>query len=241
MELVLDFKEADKASAGLLAAFQEALGHELPNRLVAIQGLARLLEVDVAGIGAEHRLLLARIAEGAERAHRLVRTLAQVGHLCREACSHLPTDVIEASREAGAAWSALSSGARLEYDLPKVLPPVAASRPALTRAILELLRNAALAAPSAAFPVELGGRATPSAVEVWVADHGRGLPEVPPERLFAPFQHSVSPAGLGLGLFIVRQLVACWHGAIHVRSTPETGARFALLVPRLAEGMREEG
>jgi len=167
--------------------------------------------------------------------------LAEVGRLCDAACSCLPTNPIEAAREAGAALIALSPGHRLEYDFPEALPPVLASRSSLTRALVELLRNAAQATSNLAVPIQVGGRATSAGIELWVADHGCGLQAISPERLFEPFQHSTSPAGLGLGLFLVRQLVVCWRGAIHVQSTLDSGSRFALLVPPAEQAARPGG
>src|SRR5205085_1375403 len=62
----------------LLAMLQKALGHELPNRLIAVRGLAALLELeDGARLGAEGREYLARLAAEADRAHALVFALAE--------------------------------------------------------------------------------------------------------------------------------------------------------------------
>lgn len=61
----------------LLGVLQKALGHELPNYLVAIQGLARVLEMDQAQrLDDEGKDHLRRVAVAAQRAHELTLTLA---------------------------------------------------------------------------------------------------------------------------------------------------------------------
>jgi len=84
----------------------------------------------------------------------------------------------------------------------------------------------------------VGGKRSPAAAEFWVRDNGRGLSPERLPRLFEPFASVFSEdsedAGPGLGLFLVRQLVAGWGGAIRVRSESGRGTTFTLLVPDAA-------
>src|SRR5437870_1875703 len=69
----------------LLACYRQAVGHELPNQLVAIQGLVRVLEFEEgARLSAEGRDYLQRLAAAAQRTHALLRTLAAIGRVGRE-------------------------------------------------------------------------------------------------------------------------------------------------------------
>jgi PAS domain S-box-containing protein len=67
--------------------------------------------------------------------------------------------------------------------------------------------------------------------------HNLGDP-IPPERLatiFEPFRRGTSasnPGGLGLGLFIVQQIVAAHGGTVGVTSTREGGTTFSLRLPK---------
>lgn len=236
--------EAGRDPAGsLLACYQQALGHELPNRLVSLQGLARLL-ADGEGrhLGPEGREYLGRLADLARQTDRLVRALADIGRLCRDARAGGPTAVEEVAREAAAEVHVLYDGPPIVYDFPQDLPAAAVSRQSLYQVLVQLLRNAVRAVgagrPPSSFPekagpaagrVQVGARRAAGGVEVWVADDGPGLPPLPPERLFAPFQRGGD--GPGLGLFLVRQVVACWGGCLRVESEPGQGTRFTLLVP----------
>jgi signal transduction histidine kinase len=75
--------------------------------------------------------------------------------------------------------------------------------------------------------------------------HNEGPPS-PPERLgiiFEPFRRfagdegpSSSTSGLGLGLYIVEQIVRAHGGELGVRSTREEGTTFTVRLPRFADG-----
>jgi signal transduction histidine kinase len=235
MNLVEDFRQgpppARAVADGLLDCFQEALGHQLPNHFVALQGLARLLqETEGPRLSAEGREYLGRLATLAGQSARLVRALAELGRLCRDAHTGGPVSPAEVAREAAAEVQASDGAAAITYDFPPDLPAARVSRPPLTQALVQLLRNAVRAAKGGVARVRLGGRAVPGGAEVWVADDGPGLPPLTPGQLFAPFRPGPRE-GLGLGLFLVRQLVARWGGRLRVESRPGAGACFTLFLP----------
>jgi signal transduction histidine kinase len=239
MEIALDFLRpcgADPARPALehaerlLACFQTALGHELPNRLVALQGLARMLQME-EGIGAEARQLLESLAAQARRADELVRALAAVGRLRREARAGGPADPAEVVVEAAVEANLLSRSRPVEYHLAEPLPLLPVSRAGLHRALLELLSNAVRSGVAGRpLAVRLCARPAEGGVEFRVADNGRGLDEARASRLFEPFCPGQEGAGHGLGLFLVRQLVAEWGGALRVQSAPGQGTAVAVLV-----------
>ena len=56
--------------------------------------------------------------------------------------------------------------------------------------------------------------------------------------MFGRFERAVSPrnyGGLGLGLFIARQIAEAHGGAIALRSSPGEGARFVVELPLEAD------
>jgi signal transduction histidine kinase len=217
----------------LLDCWRQALGHELPNHFVAIVGLSHLLEGSQTDrLEEEGRVCLERLTAAARRGGRLVTALADLDRLCREARSEQGVSLVEVAHEAAAEVRLLCAEAVIEYDFQTDLPSLAVSRRALHQVLVHLLRNAVQAAvPSRPLRVEVGGRPHPDGVEWWVRDNGRGLSLIRPETLFDAFANpGRGSAGQGLGLFLVRQLIAAWHGALRVHSEPGEGTTFTLLV-----------
>lgn len=70
-----------------------------------------------------------------------------------------------------------------------------------------------------------------------ISDEGRGIPERDRETLFNAFyrtrdaNESAVP-GLGLGLYIVRELVLAHDGEIFIDEAPGGGARFNIALPK---------
>ena len=118
----------------------------------------------------------------------------------------------------------------------------------IEQALLNLVNNAVNYAPGSA-RIDVGlrrvnstaedGTVTPMA-EITVRDYGKGIAPEDMSRLFTRFyQVRVSNAewvkGLGLGLFITRQIVEAHGGTISVASTMGEGTTFAIRLPISAE------
>jgi signal transduction histidine kinase len=216
-----------------VACVRTALNHELPNQLVAVQGLIRLLELEAQDqLSPEGREYLQRLAAAARRAHELVRTLAEIGQIDKREESREPVPLDEAAREAAMTLKKLFPEVVFEYHFPDPVPAPTLSRSALIQVLVQLLRNAAQSAQQGQrVRVQVGGRATSSGMELWVADDGRGLSAEERQRLFEPFTRGPSQtAGQGLGLFWVRQQVEQWGGSIEVQSRPGEGSVFTISI-----------
>jgi PAS domain S-box-containing protein len=71
-----------------------------------------------------------------------------------------------------------------------------------------------------------------------VEDHGIGIAPEDQARIFERFERAVSPndiSGLGLGLYITKQIVEMHHGNIKVESTLGKGTKFTLELPFVVE------
>jgi PAS domain S-box-containing protein len=84
-------------------------------------------------------------------------------------------------------------------------------------------------------PVEVAAHDAGDMVHAEVRDSGIGIGEADTERIFGKFQRAVPAAhygGLGLGLYISKQIVEAHGGSIAVQSTPGAGATFRIALPR---------
>ncbi|MGK3965851.1 ATP-binding protein [Sorangium sp. So ce118] len=83
-------------------------------------------------------------------------------------------------------------------------------------------------------PITVGVRRRGALAELWVQDHGIGIPREVQDRIFERFERVVSFrsfGGLGLGLYITRQIIEAHGGTIRVSSAPGQGATFTVELP----------
>jgi light-regulated signal transduction histidine kinase (bacteriophytochrome) len=217
----------------LLAGYQMALGHELPNSLVSMQGLARLVLADQADrLDPDSRDLLERLADLAQRTDRMVRALAEVGRLERDPGPPEMVPLIDLVAEAVAEVKLLFNRPAIEYIIQQSMPTVLVARRGLYAVLQQLLRNAMRAVQANPAPrVEVGARPMADGLELWVADNGCGLSAAQQLHVFEAFQRDDASPGQGLGLFLVRQVVARWGGSVRVQSEAGKGATFTIRFP----------
>ena len=84
-------------------------------------------------------------------------------------------------------------------------------------------------------PVEVSQVLLGSSVAIHVRDQGGGIPARDQQRIFDPYERAVGQddrtSGLGLGLYITRQLVEAHGGTISVQSREAEGAQFSVMLP----------
>jgi PAS domain S-box-containing protein len=82
-------------------------------------------------------------------------------------------------------------------------------------------------------PIDVGMAADEHVVTYFVTDRGSGIPVEDRERVFHRFERASNSAhqGLGLGLYITRQIVEAHGGTVHVESGAEGGARLVVRLP----------
>jgi signal transduction histidine kinase len=114
---------------------------------------------------------------------------------------------------------------------------VAADRDALRQVLLNLLDNAAKYGPPGQ-TITVGAARAGDGVRLWVEDEGPGIPRGERERVWRPFERlerdvQDGPAGNGIGLSVVRDLVRLHDGATAIEDAAGGGARVVVLLPVL--------
>ncbi|MGE3260155.1 MAG: PAS domain S-box protein [Bacteriovoracia bacterium] len=102
----------------------------------------------------------------------------------------------------------------------------------LEQVFTNLLSNAAKYASGK--PVDITFSTEDKTATISVRDHGEGIPAAAQLRIFEPFERVNAKSdivGLGLGLYIVKQIVDAHGGSITVKSAPGEGAEFIVILP----------
>jgi signal transduction histidine kinase len=69
------------------------------------------------------------------------------------------------------------------------------------------------------------------AIRLVIEDNGPGMPADVRERIFTPF-FTTKPRGSGLGLPVVHRAIDAHRGVVLVDSSPGSGTRFTIIMPR---------
>lgn len=103
----------------------------------------------------------------------------------------------------------------------------------LEQVVINLISNVIKYAPGA--PVRIAVTQSEAiTTKLVVQDHGNGIPPGMDEKIFDRFERGVPAnhvSGLGLGLYIVKKIVAAHGGSVRVHSEPGKGARFVVELP----------
>lgn len=116
------------------------------------------------------------------------------------------------------------------------MPTILADEWALTKVLSNLLGNAIqYADPQRRLTVKVWIDEVDGAWQLHVKDNGIGIPKKDRERLFRRFERGSNTGGIsgnGLGLHIVKEIIAGHGGQVTFDSTEGAGTDFALTIPK---------
>jgi two-component system CheB/CheR fusion protein len=217
--------------------FVGIVAHELRTPLTALRGYLQMLNRHTAEPDADEQPMLPLAIEQADRLHQLVDELFDVTLAGRGGLAVEPALVALGPlvRETVDVAKGLSESHQFLVEEPDGELFVLADRARLQQVLLNLLTNALIhAADSPEVVIRL--RRLRRRAEIEIEDHGPGiLPDVQ-ARLFSRFERGggVQRRGLGLGLYISREIVNAHGGTIEVDSQPGEGTTFTIRLPLAA-------
>ena len=214
-----------------LREFAYSLAHDLRAPLSSIDGFSAQLEQRLTGrLDDKEQHYLRRVRAGV----RLMSDLTD-GLLSLADRAHAPLlrQTVHLSQAARIIVSRLREDQpQLAVDVQVHDTPATQGDARLLADVLEnLLGNAfKFTARTAGARIEFGAQALPNGVPVYyVKDNGAGFDPSYAYKLFGPFQrlHTAAEfAGTGIGLAIVRKIVARHGGRVWAESAPQEGATF---------------
>ncbi len=223
------------------------VSHELRTPLAAIRMYAQTLESGLLEQDPEStRQSLATIVRETEWLEATVERVLTWRSLARDqdAVDLRPGPVSGAVEDALARFRRMIVPGETELDVRiDSGRPVSHDRDALGRVVLNLLANA-YKYTGETKKIRVAVRDSGDGVEITVEDDGIGIPAADLEHVFEPFYRVESgapggPAGAGLGLAIVRQVVHLHGGEVTVSSEPGHGSAFTVRLPVAAAGGEE--
>jgi PAS domain S-box-containing protein len=245
--------EEQAARAEALAAlavreeFLSVAAHELKTPITSVRGFTELaLKQFTRAEGPNPQRVERALLTLDREAHKLSHLVSQLLDVSRVDAGQLalqrePTELTHLIREVVASAQLTTDRHTLEVHAPDAL--LAQVDPLrLEQVISNLLSNAIKYSPRGG-PIDIElTTPRPDVVSIAVRDRGIGIPVEYQDRLFERFYQARSGdrvAGMGLGLYISRQIVVLHGGHIGITSPPDGGTRFVVTLP-LDPAAREE-
>lgn len=223
--------------------FLSHVSHELRTPLTCIHQYVTLLLDGLAGpLAPEQTDHLKTVFKSVNQLHAMIRDLLEAtraeGGKLRIECRCVAIGAIVEQAIAMMRPTAEAKGVGLEVGLDHRIPLLFADPDRILEVLINLIDNAIKFTPSdGAVTVKACVQETdPSIVYVSVCDTGRGIsPEARAlifDRLYQdPDSIDNNRSGLGLGLFICRELIKLHHGNISVVSEVGHGSTFTFTLP----------
>lgn len=231
-----EMEEALKARDVFVSVASHELRTPLTTLRLQLDGLSRMASKIIDET--LRKQLLSRVVVLRRQHERLEALIGQLLDISRITTGRLdfnlePVDLSQVVLDVVTRFSEVAEIAKcpLEVDLPEELIGEW-DRMRLDQIVTNLLSNALKY--GAGKPVEIRAGSHEGRAFLRVVDHGIGIAEAEQSRLFRRFERLVSDrhyGGLGLGLWIVRQIVERLGGTIRVESKLGEGSTFIVDLP----------
>jgi signal transduction histidine kinase len=221
------------------ADFVSAVSHEFRTPLTSMRHLTDLLVS--RGVTSEERRTqyYGLLANETERLHRMVESLLSFGRIEGGAyawqlkaadAGELVNGILDEFRR-----ESLAEQRPVVCEVEDGLPAILADRDALSRALWNLLENAAKYS-EAGSEIRVFARRRGDTILIGVGDRGIGIPPNEQERIFQKFVRGTEAKrggvrGVGIGLALVKRIVEAHGGSVQVESEPGRGSTFTLVLP----------
>jgi two-component system CheB/CheR fusion protein len=212
------------------------LGHELKTPLSAIKGFAQLLSKRLQKTADSETLsYLSRISGKVDGLTGLINDLTDFTRLRSGQLEFRPElfDLDALVKEVMVDCQAATTGHRFVLK-GKTEAKVLADKMRIGQVILNLFSNAVKYSPRAE-EVIIRLSQNQKHLTVSVQDFGFGIPAADQKKIFTPFFRSAisknEVGGVGLGLYICRQIAEHYHGQLSVQSQEGQGTTFTFSLP----------
>lgn len=226
----------------LQSALLNSISHELRTPIASITGVLTALGESEKSRSRAQKLspetrieLLDSATDQARQLNRLVENLLNMTRL--EAGSvHLNLAPCDPQDLIGSVLQQFTSRLQdhpLRLEIPDDLPATTCDAILIAQVITNLLDNACKYSPVGA-PITIGAQVEGQALEIYIRDAGKGLPDEELEKVFDKFYRSPrdkSTTGTGLGLSICKGIIEAHEGWIRATKNEDRGLTFRFSLP----------
>lgn len=229
---ISDQKEMERMKDEMISA----VSHEMRTPLTAMMGFTEFM-LDSEVTEEQRRAFLTTIHKETVRLSELISNFLDLQQLkARQSTYHFRSVDIEPLLQDAAALFAADQGRhRIVVTSSPNLPPVRCDEARLHQVLTNLISNAVKYSPKESL-ITLGARTDGVTVTIWVRDEGQGIPPENQDKIFERFYRLDNTdrrlvGGTGLGLALVKELVAAHNGRIWVESEIGKGSTFYVSLP----------
>lgn len=239
--LVVNDVTREREVARLKDDFIMTVSHELRTPLTPIKGYASLLLRRGDDVPPERRKeALQSIVERADHMARLVEDLLLASRVTRDGERRLPevqrqsVDLVRVVDKALSSFKLAQPHRDFRVQAPEAL--AALGDPMRVEQVVAHLVSNAIKFSDQGTPVDVTLSTDGARARIDVRDEGRGIPADKLDEIFEKFKRLEDPmrmetGGAGLGLYIVRELVAAMGGEVGVTSEVGRGSTFSVWLP----------
>jgi K+-sensing histidine kinase KdpD len=222
----------------LQRTFVSSVSHELRTPLTCIRASVELLGAMSEDLPSDQAELVHTIEHHTSRLEGLVSDLLEITKLeaGQVTLSKQPTDLCALVNRAVDTLRPLSTRKQqtIYLHMATACAPLEVDRGRIEQVLTNILSNAIKFAPKQSeIAVQLSE--SDGRLRVCIADRGPGIPEEDRARIFDKFYVVADGrglSGLGLGLYIAREMIELHGGRIWVESQPDQGSTFCFELPR---------
>lgn len=238
-DLVMSEKAQEqlRRSNAELEQFAYIASHDLQEPLRTIAGFSEILRTKYGHkLDAKAQQYLAMNAQGAKRMQTLINGLLAYSRVEAQPLEKVPVDLNQVMADVARDVERLRAEAKGRIQFGE-LPHVTADPVQMRQLFLNLVQNALkYRHPDRAPNVVVGSERDKDHDILYVRDNGRGIEPQYHEQIFDMFQRLESRdskiEGTGLGLAVVKKIVARHDGRVWVESLPGDGSIFKVALPR---------
>jgi signal transduction histidine kinase len=230
------YRQAQEA-IGMRDQFLAVASHELKTPLTALMLVVSGVERTLERLPAAPPLMRSKIEVLSRQARRLDQLVTNLLDVARIEAGRLhvhieDVDLCAIVREVAERHEQHAARAGCSVDVTAGEPVTGAwDRSRLDQVVSNLLSNAIKY--GAGKPISVAVEANGHTARLSVSDHGIGIAPGDHERVFQRFERAIEKgfSGMGLGLWITREIVTRLGGSIRVDSRLGEGARFTVELP----------